>query len=90
MPVKRRAAKERRHRITQEAVEAYVARDFHRLHAALGLFPWELSPLPAETCGLGSIKGEPPAWMLEMPDRGADYRQAQELQRELEKATEAA
>ena len=32
MPVKMRAAKERLHRITREAVEAHIAGDFMRLH----------------------------------------------------------
>jgi hypothetical protein len=31
-------------------------------------------------------QGEPPPWITRFPDRLADYRQAQELQRGLEKA----
>ncbi len=40
-PLKRNA----RRRITAEAVEAYRAGDHKRLHRALGLFPWDASPL---------------------------------------------
>lgn len=40
-PLKRNA----RRRITAEAVEAFRAGDHKRLHRALGLFPWDASPL---------------------------------------------
>ena len=51
MPVKMRAAKRRLSRITPEAVEAYIAGDYMRLHVALGLMPWQCSPLQVEiTC----------------------------------------
>ena len=54
-----------------------------RLHRALGLMPWECSPLPVEIEGLGVDQGDPrpSCW-----DDRHGYEQAQELQRELEKA----
>ena len=55
MPVKARAAKTRRHRITPEAVEAFVARDRLALHRALDLRPWHPSPLD-------TAAEAPPAW----------------------------
>ena len=55
MPVKARAAKTRRHRITPEAVEAFVARDRTALHRALDLRPWQPSPLETDA-------ESPPAW----------------------------
>lgn len=45
MPVKKRTAKARRHRITVEAVTAFQAGDRIALHRALGLKPWHPSPL---------------------------------------------
>ena len=51
MPVKKRAAKGRLHRITREAVEAYIAGDYHAAAVALGLMPWQRSPLPVEIDG---------------------------------------
>lgn len=45
MPVKRRIAKVRDHRVTPEAIAAFRAGDERGLHAALGLRPWEASPL---------------------------------------------
>ena len=89
MPVKRRASKQLRHRITPEAVEAYRAGDYMQLHRALGLMPWECSPLPDEITALGVDQGDPPDWMEPFPHRVADYRQAQELQRQLEGAAKA-
>ena len=83
MPVKMRASKERRHRIMPEAVEAYRAGDYMRLHAALGLKPWECSPLPVEVDGLGVDQGPRPSYY----DERHGWEQAQELQLELEKAT---
>ena len=82
MPVKRRASKQLRHRITPEAVEAYRAGDYMRLHRALGLMPRECSPLPVEIEGLGVDQGpRPSCW-----DERHGYEQAQELQRQLEAA----
>ena len=48
MPIKRRVAKVRDHRLTAAAVEAYRNRDSLALHRALGLKPWEVSPLDAD------------------------------------------
>ena len=55
MPTKRRVAKGREHRITRAALEAFTAQDMLGLHRALGLRPWQPSPLDADT-------PEPPAW----------------------------
>lgn len=84
MPVKLRRAKGRSHRITDEAVEAYIARDVSRLHRALGLRPWEVSPLRRSVTALGVDQGAAPPgggspWLESWP-------QAQELQRQLEAA----
>ena len=38
---------------TDEVIAAFKAADFHRLHRALGLSPWNASPLPIEIHGLG-------------------------------------
>ena len=83
MPVKKRTAKGRPHRITGEAVEAYRQGDYMRLHRALGLMPWECSPLPVEVDGLGVDQGPRPSYY----DERHGWEQSQELQRELEKAT---
>ncbi len=48
-PLRRNA----RVRITPEAVEAYKAGDYIRLHTALGLKPCEVSPLPLSVTPLG-------------------------------------
>ena len=74
--------RDRRRKITPEAVEAYIAGDYMRLHRALGLMPWECSPLPDEVCGLGVDQGPRPAYY----DERHGWEQAQELQRELEAA----
>jgi hypothetical protein len=55
MPIKRRVAKARDHRLTAAAVEAYRNRDTLGLHRELGLRPWEVSPLDVDG-------PEPPAW----------------------------
>lgn len=48
MTTKRRPLKRiLRTRITAEAIEAYQAGDERRLHRALGLKPWDASPLDA-------------------------------------------
>ena len=85
MPTKRRPLKrETRRRVTPAAVEAYKARDYMRLHLALGLMPWQPSPLPLEVEGLGVDQGPPPEWVRSYPERVADWELAQRLQRELE------
>lgn len=48
MPSKRRTAKARDIRITPAALAAWEAGDERALHRALGLRPWEVSPLHAE------------------------------------------
>lgn len=45
MPLKRRTSKARAFKITPEAIDAFAAGDHLRLHRALGLRPWEPSPL---------------------------------------------
>ena len=77
MPVKRRAGKAHSHRITPEAIEAYQAKDYMRLHRALGLAPWECSPLPTTVTALG-VDDEPP-----LPNGtpwSDSWQQAKELQ----------
>ena len=79
MPVKRRQPK-RRARINAEALAAYQAGDRLELHRALGLRPWETSPLDADD--------GPSPW----PSRTAgaeSWPQAQELRRALEAAARA-
>ena len=48
MPIKKRSAKSKPHRITPEAIAAFVAGDYIALHRALGLAPWQCSPLDAD------------------------------------------
>ena len=55
MPVKQRPHKARRHRITPEAVEAFVAGERTTLHRALDLRPWQPSPLETDA-------DAPPGW----------------------------
>lgn len=47
MPFRRGRVVRARHAITPEAVEAFADGDWIRLHRALGLKPWECSPLDA-------------------------------------------
>ena len=42
---RRRRTRSTKQRITPEAIAAYKADDYGRLHDALGLKPWEFSPL---------------------------------------------
>lgn len=83
--MKRRVPKsKRRHPITSEAIAAYQARDFLALHRVLGLFPWEMSPLPNHPLGCN------PDWV--MPERTNNlfelsFPKALELQQQLEAAT---
>lgn len=87
MPAKRRPLnRASKHRITPQAVEAYKARDYLALHRALGLYPWEMSPLPDDPLGCN------PNWV--MPEHTINlfelsFPQALALQRELEKASRA-
>ena len=85
MPAKLRNPKGYAHRITPEAVEAFLAGDCVGLHRALGLAPWQPSPLPRSISALGVDQTEGrdhpggDAW-------GASWALAQELQRALIKA----
>jgi hypothetical protein len=69
-----------RHRISPEAIAAYEAGDDRALDAALGLRPWEVSPLRVDQ---GPGPGGPTAW-------AASWPKAQQVQREIEKALRAA
>ena len=67
MPIRRRAAKVKEHRITPEAVEAFQAGDMKRLHRALGLSVWQVSPLwaePDEPCPWPEGSGGAMSWPL--------------------------
>lgn len=58
MPLKRRLEKTRDHRLTPEAVEAFMAGDWLALHQALGLRPWQASPLDVDP-------DDRPEWLCE-------------------------
>ena len=77
MPIKRRLAKGRAHRITPEAITAFVAGDAIRLHRALGLRPWQPSPMAVDAGRAPPLDGT--AW-------AASWSLAVELQRELQAA----
>lgn len=83
MPVKRRIMKTREYRITPEAIEAFRAGDCRALHRALGLRPWQPSPLPHSVTGLGVHRGDPPE---EKTEWSQSWPAIQELQRALFKA----
>jgi hypothetical protein len=76
VPVKRTRSKVRDHRITPEAIQAYLADDYGALHRALGLKPWETSPLWVEP---GPAPSNGTSYAL-------TYAKAQELREELEAA----
>ena len=80
MTTKRIPINRPRHRISPGAIACYQAGDDRALHAALGLRPWEVSPLRVDQ---GSAPGGPTAW-------AASWPQAQHLQRELEAALRGA
>ena len=75
MPVKRRVAKVLEHRITDDAVAAYRAGDDLALFRALGLKPWDCSPLHAD--------GQRPDWVT--PDRWAKAAELRTQLMEIEK-----
>ena len=82
MPTKRRPLRrDLRRRITPEVVAAWQAADYRTLHCALGLRPWEASPLPREITALGVHPGD------ERPDSELPWDQSKpvalELQRQL-------
>ncbi len=81
MPVKLRTPKARAHRITPAAIDAYVAGDYLGLHRALGLRPWEPSPLPLAVTPLG-VDPDRPGDAGKWPVR-ADWDLAASLQLEL-------
>jgi hypothetical protein len=74
MPVKRRVAKLKAHRITEAAIAAFKAGAWLDLQRALGLKPWEMSPLDAGPT--------PPSWRKTTDD----WQQAVELRQALEDA----
>ena len=76
MPAKRTRSKARAHRVTPEAVRAYQARDWGALHRALGLKPWEASPLDINASENAQRRPKSP-WAQSVP-------QAVELRSELE------
>lgn len=82
MPVKRRVQKLKPHRITPAAIEAFKAGDYLGLHRALGLKPWEPSPLPP-TEPLGVDPKQRPSGTSA---RAEGWAKAVELQRELKAA----
>lgn len=85
MPTKRTPIhRNRKARITPEVLAAYKHGDVLTLHRLLGLKPCEASPLPYKLSALGVDQDTPPEWL---DSHGlADWRQAQDLQLEIEKA----
>lgn len=73
-----------RRRLTPAAIDAWKAADFIALHRALGLHPWEASPLPDTIISLG-VSEEKVAEADPNSNRFfvRSYPQALELQREL-------
>ncbi len=72
-------------KVPLSSLRVFEAGDYLALHAALGLTPWEVSPLPMRITPLGVTQGPPPAWAKE--GGGFDsWAQAQELQRLLQEA----
>jgi len=82
MPVKRRSSKTRPHRITQDALDAFQAGDYAGLHHALGLKPWEISPLPLSVSPLGCDQGPYP-FVGTGSCSEATWEQAQRLQSQI-------
>jgi hypothetical protein len=78
MPVKRRVAKVKSHRITPEAVAAFKAGDDTTLRLFLGIRPWQASPLDAI--------GPAPAWAT--GDYADSWAVARELRAQFLKASE--
>ena len=67
-----------RMRITPAAIEAYRAGDASALHRALGLKPWEASPLRVE--GDGSWRDDGTIWTASLPQAAALRKQLKEQQ----------
>jgi hypothetical protein len=70
-------------RITPQAIAAWKACDFHGLHDALGLAPFEQSPLPEEVTALGVSEDSGPRSDSPADPWAFSWQQAIELQREL-------
>jgi hypothetical protein len=79
VPTKRRTPKLRDHRVTEAAVAAFLAGDRLALHRALGLKPWQPSPIDA-------TEAEPPAWAGPMDGWRAGWQLARALREKLEAA----
>lgn len=65
--------------ITPEVVDAFRAGDYHRLHRALRLRPWQTSPLPLRVTELGVDYRPAPKYA-----NADDWKHAQELRRQIE------
>ncbi|RWA62132.1 hypothetical protein [Mesorhizobium sp.] len=86
--MKRRGSKSKnRMVITPAAVEAFQANDVKALHRALGLRPWEMSPLPRDVEPLGCDPERPPNSRTTLFDQS--FEQAVVLQRALMEASRA-
>ena len=85
MPTNRRRFDRTRRHITPEAVDAWRRADFMALHVALGLKPWEASPLPYEITALGCSEDDLPLdqdcseWDKTLPKAIALQKQLLEL-----------
>ena len=85
MPTNRKPVRRNlRRRISPAAIAAWQAADYHALHSALGLSPWEMSPLQDTITALGVSEENAPlvqsgATLLD----NNSYALALELQREL-------
>ncbi len=85
MPTKRkRLSRQAQQWISPAAVEAYRAGDYMALHRALGLAPYEPSPLPQSIEPLGIDPDQPP------PDDGTCWVSAYPKILELHRLLEAA
>lgn len=88
MPTKRTPRNRNvKRRITPAAIEAFRANDFKSLHHALGLRPWEMSPLPRDIEPLGCDPERPPNSGTTLFDQS--FERAVELQRALLQASRA-
>jgi hypothetical protein len=85
MPTRRTPTRRKvRRRINAQAIEAWKRCDYQGLHLALGVAPWEQSPLPEEVTALGVSEHGGPARTdnrAELWD--ASWQQAIEFQRQL-------
>lgn len=76
---RRRKHAQQPHGITAEAIRAYRDGDRGGLNRALGIRPWEVSPLDAVSEAL-------PAWCSSSSPWGASWPKAYELRKQLEAA----